>query len=253
MKQFFILLMTFVATDSFASGIASNSASAPCTNNTLETYSGNSNLSADWQPNEIQLRWYKNNTLMDVQSSANTCTYDGTLTIPSTAPTRTGYTFAGWQVRPEMDFSSLNLPTCTERFGKNATSTCIYGINGDNARAIKCDDDVRFKELSENEWMALYDDNGKMLYGMAKCSVTNGTRYQPGTPSDTDGQYCWCKVTGYRQTNQAQINAPSKNLPWVFATDDYTISTCGSICVERCAYRAGHTTYFRNSLFGIPQ
>jgi len=107
MKRFLILLLMIFSTNSFASGIASNSASAPCTNTTLETYSGNSNLSADWQPNEIQLRWYNNNTLMDVQSSANTCVYDGTLSVPQTAPTRTGYTFAGWTVRPEMDFGEL--------------------------------------------------------------------------------------------------------------------------------------------------
>jgi hypothetical protein len=34
-----------------------------------------------------------------VQSSAQSCVYDGALTIPSTQPTRTGYTFAGWEVK----------------------------------------------------------------------------------------------------------------------------------------------------------
>ena len=99
MKKFLILLLLFFTTDSFASGIASNSASAPCTNNTLETYSGNSNLAADWQPNTINLRWYNENEKLTVQQSAQSCVYDGGLTIPSTPPTRTGYTFAGWAVR----------------------------------------------------------------------------------------------------------------------------------------------------------
>ena len=99
MKKLFILSLLFFTTDSYSSGIASNSASAPCDNNTLETYSGNSNLSADWQPNTINLRWYNDNEKLTVQQSAQSCTYDGTLNIPSTPPTRTGYTFAGWEVK----------------------------------------------------------------------------------------------------------------------------------------------------------
>ena len=107
MKKFLILLLLFFTTDSFASGIASNSASAPCTNNTLETYSGNSNLAADWQPNTINLRWYNENEKLTVQQSAQSCVYDGTLTIPSTPPTRTGYTFAGWKVRLPGTYTEL--------------------------------------------------------------------------------------------------------------------------------------------------
>ena len=99
MKKLLILLLCLFTTDSFGSGIASNSTYAPCTNNTLETYSGNSNLAADWQPNTINLSWYNGDTKLTVQSSAQSCVYDGTLTIPSTQPTRTGYTFAGWEVR----------------------------------------------------------------------------------------------------------------------------------------------------------
>jgi len=98
MKRLFILFLLLFTTDSFASGIATNAASAPCTNNTLETYSGNSNLAADWQPNEINLSWYNENEKLTVQQSAQSCTYDGTLTVPQTPPTRTGYTFAGWEV-----------------------------------------------------------------------------------------------------------------------------------------------------------
>ena len=107
MKKLFVLFLCLFVSDSFASGIASNSASAPCTNNTLETYSGNSNLAADWAPNTIQLRWYNENEKLTVQQSAQTCTYDGTLTVPQTPPTRTGYTFAGWTVRMPGTYTEL--------------------------------------------------------------------------------------------------------------------------------------------------
>ena len=99
MKKLLMLFLSLFISPVFGSGIASNTASAPCTNNTLETYSGNSNLQADWQPNTINLRWYNENEKLTVQQSAQTCTYDGTLTVPQTPPTRTGYTFAGWEVK----------------------------------------------------------------------------------------------------------------------------------------------------------
>ena len=107
MKKLFVLFLCLFVGNSFASGIASNSASAPCTNNTLETYSGNSNLAADWQPNTINLTWYNEQEKLTVQQSAQSCTYDGTLTIPSTPPTRTGYTFAGWKVRIPGTYTEL--------------------------------------------------------------------------------------------------------------------------------------------------
>ena len=77
----------------FASGINAGANSAPCTDTTLETYSGNSNLSADWQANKIDVYWYDGNT--KVSGGPTSCTYDGTLNIPPT-PTKTGYTLEGW-------------------------------------------------------------------------------------------------------------------------------------------------------------
>ena len=99
MKKVLLLILSLFVSPAFASGINANSASAPCTNNTLETYSGNTNLQADWQPNTINIRWYNENERLSVQSSAQSCVYDGALTVPSTQPTRTGYTFAGWEVK----------------------------------------------------------------------------------------------------------------------------------------------------------
>ena len=107
MKRLLILLLCLFVGNSFASGIASNSALAPCTNNTLETYSGNSNLAADWQPNTINISWYNENEKLTVQQSAQSCIYDGGLIVPSTPPTRTGYTFAGWEVRLPGTYTEL--------------------------------------------------------------------------------------------------------------------------------------------------
>lgn len=59
-----------------------------------------------WEANTINLTWYNdtvanNGTVMDLESTdpAKKCSYDSTLTLPS-QPSKTGYTFNGWHVRP---------------------------------------------------------------------------------------------------------------------------------------------------------
>ena len=78
--------------------IAPDTNSADCDNSTLTTYSGTSNLTADWEANTINLHWYNGNTEITVPSESQTCTYDGAL-IPPPPLEREGYTFAGWKVR----------------------------------------------------------------------------------------------------------------------------------------------------------
>ena len=243
MKRLLILLLCFFTIDSFASGIASNAASAPCTNNTLETYSGNSNLSADWQPNEIQLRWYDNNTLLDVQSSANTCTYDGTLTIPQTAPTRTGYTFDGWTVRQEYDFSTLPTNEAgNERYGKGKSGYLgCYKQSLGNFEGANCktEDFIGgFSDLDKGEWKAVFSW-GK-IYGMSMCSSTTGTLGTTGTPTETSGgQYCWCRATGYVPNVENTRYAPT-SAGWVFNSNcrlSDGSNICRSVCAGRCAHR----------------
>ena len=246
MKKLFLLFLLFFTTNSFASGIASNTASAPCTNTTLETYSGNSNLSADWQPNEIQLRWYNGNTLMDVQSAANTCTYDDTLTIPSTAPTRTGYTFDGWTVRPEYDFSTL--PTNeigTEAYGIGIDGRFIcYTQTAGEAEGTACYTPVfidGFNGLDKGEWKTVF--SWGTLYGMSMCSSSAETPIE-----SNDGRYCWCKATGYIPNGASTKYAPiSAN--WVYNSNcwsDRWGSICSSVCAGRCALYT--TDYMYKSL-----
>ena len=268
----FVLLLMMFATNSFASGIASNTASAPCTNTTLETYSGNSNLSADWQPNEIQLRWYNNNTLMDVQSAANTCTYDDTLTVPSTAPTRTGYTFAGWTVRPEMDFAGLNLTNGLERWGKGHTQTCYHALGDVSAEYINCNKDSNFIELEQDEWKSRHDENGKTVYGMAVCSKKPGNDYNKtwpqqnlsdywsgidtntlknytGADASAEAHYCWCKATGYKASNDAIVQGSLNKLAWVCAYDLDSIGSTCEFCAYYCAAFCFRSANFRRALF----
>ena len=70
-----------------------------CVESTLGTATGPANLEADWTANTINLEWYNEDTKLTVPTTSNTCRYDGQITLPSTNPTKTGYTFRGWQVR----------------------------------------------------------------------------------------------------------------------------------------------------------
>ena len=102
MKKFFVALLMLLTIPAFATGVSSTATSADCDNATLDTYSGTSNLQANWDANEINLHWYADSdatTEMNVANASQSCTYDGTLTPPATIPTKTGYTFKGWTLK----------------------------------------------------------------------------------------------------------------------------------------------------------
>ena len=244
MKRFLILFLCAFTTDSLASGIASNTNSAPCTNNTLETYSGNSNLTADWQANEIQLRWYNMNTqITPTNTDANTCTYDGSLAIPQNAPTRTGYTFAGWEVVPQYDFSTLNAETNgIHAWSKLSSENCWYGAG--STHSVPCNNGD-FDDLNVKEWKVSFDYG--TIYGSQLCSSTIGELYKPGTPEKSStGEYCWCKVTGFIPTNSDIKYKPTKSTNWVYIR---VMSTgCGG-CADYCSAYFVRLVELRRSMF----
>ena len=44
-----------------AAGVDVGTTDATCNNETLETYEGDVNLQANWDPNTINIKWYNNN------------------------------------------------------------------------------------------------------------------------------------------------------------------------------------------------
>ncbi len=77
------------------------------------------NVEADWSANTINIDWYSDDTGV----AHTTCTYDGTITLP-TEPTKTGYTFGGWQLAAACP--SLTSAQCAEE------SRCVWNttLNG---------------------------------------------------------------------------------------------------------------------------
>ena len=78
-----------------------------CVYDVLDTYSGSAGLKARWEANNINIRWYSDGELLDVQDAADSCDYGGGLTVPSTPPTKIGYTFSGWTVRIPGEYTEL--------------------------------------------------------------------------------------------------------------------------------------------------
>ena len=102
----------------------------------MGTATGPANLEADWTANTINLEWYNEDTKLTVPTTSNTCTYDGGITLPSTNPTKTGYTFRGWQVRaaaaPVVSYTACSQITDETTCGQYADNGCEWGIWEDN-------------------------------------------------------------------------------------------------------------------------
>ena len=105
-------ILTSILTLTFAMpAMAEITSGATCDTTNLGQSENNStaNVEADWTANTINIDWYANAD-DDTPYASTTCTYDDTITLPQTTPTKTGYTFAGWQLVEEplscADYSS---------------------------------------------------------------------------------------------------------------------------------------------------
>jgi hypothetical protein len=251
----FVFSLIFISQSSYSENIPNN---PTCDNSTLGVYSGSVALEPDWGANEIPLRWYNNNTLMDTTAQESSCEYDGTIDV-ATAPSRTGYNFSGWTIRQQRDFSTLNASlsaTSTKRWGKGEhytqhTDYCYYKEGDGSADVLPCNSDPNFFELKQHEWKVEFPEGD--VYGMAKCSATPGTYAVAGTPSDEGAantkQYCWCKATGWKSDGSNTLQSPLASLSWVFIIDDGSASGCSSDCAGICSRYVRHASGFRAALF----
>ena len=239
LKQIGTICLTIFLSVSFcfASGVSPTATTADCDNATLSTYSGTTNLQADWEQNTINLHWYNGNTELTVPAESQSCVYDGGLTLPATTPTRIGYTFTGWHARPTYDFSTFTVRYGIEARGKNENGACYLGrVNVDSgSKYVTCDN--TFGDLTPGEWKNSFSYG--TIYGMTMCSSTVGTtRGEIGTPVEaTNGAYCWCKVTGYVPSESNIKYAPSNTLPWVYCVER---SYCELVCADWCAWTFIH-------------
>ena len=280
MKKFLMVVfgMLFLCNAYATTDIAADATTGDCDATTLGTYSGSADFEIKWEPNTIPIRWYDNNTA--IQNAQNTCNYDDILTVP-TPPTRNGYNFTGWKVRPMMNFSTLtSLTTGSERWGKgyvlsNGNDYCYYTVGTGSSESANCKTTPGFGSLSQKEWKVKYNSGTTKgtLYGSAYCSARTGTRneyrWDVAESFATTAQleeasgtklYCWCQATGWQPENSSTIYANlneiswgnqsvSSSAAWVFNRDDGSADSCARNCAAHCAYRALYDSPFRRALF----
>ena len=174
--------------------------SSQCDNNVLSTYSGSANLTANWQGNPITVTWYNG----DTQYASNSCTYGGNLTMPSSIPQKTGYTFRGWRVRQQpCSFASsvcgLTGSQVTALTFSDATGDPNLGWKGDSSHQYlpsmggTYDHNGSKYGLTEDYTWAVEFTNGGVARGIASCNDTRSNSLDSimeaimdGTISDED-------------------------------------------------------------------
>ncbi len=238
--------------------------SVACDDSALNSDTGPVNIEIEWEPNEINLRWYNNYTLLTVDTTSNTCTYDAGLT-PPTPPARTGYTFKGWRARPTYDFSTLTTSAGgQEKWGKGKVGNndqCRYKLGSGSASIVPCTN-PGFSELQRYEfkvrftWGNIYGmslcaaetcQDGSYHWDTSACAVWSGTNSQL---ESTSGQNCWCKVTGYKPENSDVLYAPSVAPRYVFGAN-YGSAGCFYGCPEYCMNIVAHYIKAREKFFGV--
>ena len=241
MKKVILLWALVFTLPLFASGIDADATDASCDNTTLETYSGTANVEINWVPNTIETRWYNGNTQI---AGPISCTYDDVLNVPSATLTKTGYTFVGWEVVPEYDFSTLPAGTNGIYTWSRNDPSCWAGAGSTNSRRCNNGD---FDDLGVREWKTQFDYG--MIYGTVLCSVTAGTTQgETGTPNETTyGEYCWCKATGFIPTNSNIKYAPTKSPKWAYVRS--FSSECNNKCADWCSAWTVSKPDLRQSLY----
>ncbi|MFQ6696544.1 MAG: InlB B-repeat-containing protein [Alphaproteobacteria bacterium] len=230
--------------------------SSQCDNDVLSTYTGPANLTANWQGNNISVTWYNGDTEYD----SNQCTYGGNLTMPSSIPTKTGYTFKGWRVKCILSsLSGLNTSISTSQ---DATHMRWKSIDP-NGRPMADDFGTEnSSDLNNGEWALTFSYG--TVKGMAKCSAKSGNNNSFTWPASSsnwsateseltsasgEAKYCWCHATNYTPNGGNQCNVASPS--WVYRYFYESASDCPYGCARSCAYGVQVYADFRRALFGV--
>jgi len=254
-KIFFTSLAGIVfAIPLWASGIAADATGSTCTNSVLETYDGDVNLQAAWEPNTIQIKWYNgDDEITPANSVATSCEYDDILTIPSNPPSKTGYTFIGWELRNETcGIENLDV-------SKNGSAYAFTRLDGDAGN----NESNYGLTVGSGQWATEFDYG--TVWGMARCSSTSGNNSDFTFPSNSqsdwlkevpndNGRYCWCQVTGFsafrnNYTSGPQCTVSPTSSLLGFSYDYESFNNCASLCAHSCANRVRLAAAFRAGVF----
>ena len=156
------------------------------------------------------------------------CSFGSTFDLP-TQPTKKGYTFTGWTVStPTNPLLTKNASTLGTNGGWDGGS---IGENGYDQNGST------YGLTVAGTWAVPFSYG--TVWGTSKCSVTSGTFGNTGTPSDTSGYHCWCKVNAFTPTNGSKQSITTT--PWVYldhepVNEQGQNEDCYGYCASTCAY-----------------
>ena len=212
---------------------------ASCNEAVLNTTEGSADLEAIYTANTINTTWYSGYGNNASVSNATQCSYDGTINLPQTNPSRAGYAFNGWRLKRCEIPSSLA-----------STNGSSYGYQNDRTGADGADsgNTSDYGLTEDNTWGVTWSSGDKVV-GEAICSQTRGTWATAGTPDTTGAgttEYCWCRATGYIASGESQCDLSSPS--WVVIAN-WSVSDCAHDCAKRCAEYVRINSGFRAAVF----
>ena len=244
--------------------------SSQCDNSVLSTYTGPANLTANWTGNNIEVTWYNG----DTRYASNSCTYGGNLTMPSSIPQKTGYTFRGWRVRQAAPVTVAGVLSAVNTNTDGTTSN----YNGDhfdysiemgrtyNAAIDDWDYDyLNFGEVAVGEWSVTFPYG--TVFGVAECrNSLGGTEYgesdqeyevNPDDNGDHVGlDYCYCRIYGFEPDGGTkQIDSSSfepvfaEMINPIYAEGPDSDNGCKYSCASECAIKVETDSSFRTSVY----
>ena len=237
-------IIAMLAVPAFADTVTTLPNNAVCNETNLGTSSGTADIEVAWEANTITTQWYTGYGENTAAASATTCTYDGTINLPQTNPTRAGYAFNGWKLRQQCSFSNLNTSSngtayAAKPFGGGGDST--YGGATASTYGLS----------SAGDWGVTFS-NG-YAKGIALCSTSNSG----DSPSSTSGGHCWCKGTGYALSGGNFCSVTSSNWWRESINEEITsalggdlLYSCTDSCAGECANAAQSNSTARLTLFG---
>ena len=209
---------------------------------------------------DVGLTWYDGNTQMS--GGPSSCTVGETF-LPPTPPARPGYIFTGWKVRV-LEKCGIDQLDTSINISEEYWDKCVY--KNPYGECPECGDDRLYPSdygITANDTWAAEAPYGT-IWGRSKCSATSGDDHNDEwgapssdwlkTPSETNGQYCWCQVTGFspsgsNYTQGPQCTTTASNL-WVCHYDAGSIKTCEDYCARDCADYIQLSEEFREAIYG---
>ena len=206
--------------------------SSHCDNDVLSTYTGPANLTANWQGNPITVTWYND----DTQYASNSCTYGGNLTMPSSIPQKTGYTFKGWRVRSNGNQQQCNLANLnTSNWGTTSSNYDTWSVsfsNGTVSGSAMCEESS--VNIDPIEYGCFFGDDMTEA-AICKCKLTS---YTP-----SGGSECSFASSDWVQVEMYQLDPMGGNF-YVYDGACYwssdwagsgPIGVCDQQCADACA------------------